>query len=45
MKLSELTSELKAGKVRPAYLLAGEEALLRDDAMAAIEVPAFAGAA
>jgi DNA polymerase-3 subunit delta len=31
-----LAEELRAGKLRPAYLLLGEEALLRDDALAAI---------
>ena len=33
---SELTKELSAGRVRPAYLIAGVELLLRDDALAAI---------
>ncbi len=33
----DLAAELEAGRVRPAYLLAGEEALLRDDARAAIQ--------
>ncbi|MCA9511639.1 MAG: DNA polymerase III subunit delta [Myxococcota bacterium] len=37
MTPGELAAELDAGTVRPAYLLAGEEALLRDDALAAIE--------
>ena len=34
MKLSELSKELEAQHFRPAYLLAGGEALLRDDALA-----------
>ena len=37
MNLEELSSELAAGTIRPAYLLAGEEALLRDDALATIQ--------
>ena len=36
MTPAELERELAAGKVRPAYLLAGSEALLRDDASRAI---------
>jgi DNA polymerase-3 subunit delta len=32
----ELRGELATGRVRPAYLLLGEEALLRDDALAAL---------
>ena len=36
MKLPELESELAAGKLRRAYLIAGSEALLRDDALAAL---------
>lgn len=36
MTPSELTRELAAGRVRPAYLLAGAEVLLRDEALAAI---------
>jgi len=32
----ELREELVGGRVRPAYLLLGEEALLRDDAVAAL---------
>jgi len=32
----ELTAELAAGHVRPAYLVAGSEPLLRDDALAAL---------
>ncbi len=34
---SELAKELSAGRIRPAYLVAGGEPLLRDDAFAAIE--------
>ncbi len=34
--LDELKQELAQGKLRPAYLLAGAEALLRDDALAAL---------
>ena len=37
MKLAELQAELAEGHVRPAYLLAGSEALLRDDALASLE--------
>jgi DNA polymerase-3 subunit delta len=37
MNSSELASELARGHVRPAYLLAGAELLLRDDALAALE--------
>jgi DNA polymerase-3 subunit delta len=37
MNPSELATELAAGHVRPAYLLAGAELLLRDDALAALE--------
>jgi DNA polymerase-3 subunit delta len=33
----ELVTELDAGRIRPAYLLAGTEPLLRDDALDAIE--------
>jgi len=36
MKGSELSKELAKGTLRPAYLLGGEEPLLRDDALAAI---------
>lgn len=34
MRPGELREELLAGRLRPAYLLAGEEPLLRDDALA-----------
>ena len=37
MNLEELSSEIAAGTIRPAYLLAGEEPLLRDDALATIQ--------
>ena len=36
--------ELRAGRVRGAYLLAGGEALVRDDALAALEQAVLAGA-
>jgi DNA polymerase-3 subunit delta len=36
MTLDDLFEELRAGKLRPAYLLLGEEPLLRDDALGAI---------
>lgn len=36
MKLEELRAELDAGSLRAAYLVAGDEPLLRDDAVAAI---------
>lgn len=37
MKPAELESELAGGRLRPAYLLAGSEPLLREDARRAIE--------
>jgi DNA polymerase-3 subunit delta len=37
MKVEAVLSELAEGQIRPAYLLAGAEALLRDDALEAIE--------
>ena len=43
MKLEDLTRELAAGTVRPAYLLAGEEPLLRDDALAALREAVVGG--
>lgn len=43
MKVDVVVSELAEGRIRPAYLLAGEEALLRDDALAAIEAAVLAG--
>ena len=44
MNLDELRGELAAGTIRPAYLLVGEEALLRDDAIAAIRESVLDGA-
>lgn len=49
MNLAQLQKELSGGRLRPAYLLTGdprlgEEALLRDDALAAIRETALAGA-
>jgi DNA polymerase-3 subunit delta len=41
---SELESELAAGRIRPAYLLAGSEPLLREDARRAIEAAALGDA-
>lgn len=43
MNVEELTRELKDGQIRTAYLLAGEEALLRDDALAALRQAVLAG--
>ncbi len=40
----ELAKELSGGRVRPAYLLAGDEPLLRDDALALIESAALGSA-
>lgn len=45
MRVSELASELAKGRVRPAYLIAGEEPLLRDAALAAIEAQVLTDAA
>jgi DNA polymerase-3 subunit delta len=42
--LEELRAELAAGKLRPAYLIAGEEPLQRDDAIAALRAHVLAGA-
>lgn len=42
---AELQKELAKGILRPAYLLAGEEPLLRDDALAAIRGAALDGTA
>ena len=36
-----LAEELRAGRLRPAYLLLGEETLLRDDALTAIRMAAL----
>jgi DNA polymerase-3 subunit delta len=41
----ELQRELAAGRFRPAYLLAGDELLLRDDALAALRGAVLDGAA
>lgn len=43
MTPDELAAELGAGRVRPAYLLAGGEPLLRDDALAALRAAVLAG--
>ncbi|MGH0034336.1 MAG: DNA polymerase III subunit delta [Myxococcota bacterium] len=45
MKLSELLEELAKGRIRPAYLLAGDELLLRDDALAALRAAVLEGGA
>lgn len=44
MSLEALRAELAEGRIRPAYLLAGAEPLLRDDALAAIRAAVLAGA-
>ncbi len=44
MSVAKILSELADGRVRPAYLLAGAEPLLRDDALAAIEAAVLDGA-
>jgi DNA polymerase-3 subunit delta len=44
MTPDELRRELGAGTLRSAYLVAGEEALLRDDAVGAISAAVLAGA-
>jgi DNA polymerase-3 subunit delta len=41
----ELAAELAGGEIRPAYLLAGEEALLRDDALASLSAGVLDGTA
>lgn len=43
MTPDELAEELAGGRVRPAYLLAGGEPLLRDDALAALRAAVLAG--
>jgi DNA polymerase-3 subunit delta len=43
MKLEDLTRELAEGTLRPAYLIAGEEPLLRDDALTALRSAALGG--
>jgi DNA polymerase-3 subunit delta len=45
VNLDELRKELAGGTIRPVYLLVGEEALLRDDALAAIQQAVLDGAA
>lgn len=45
MTLEELRAELAEGRLRPAYLLAGDEPLLRDDALAALRAAALGDAA
>ena len=45
MRQADLEKELGKGTIRPAYLLAGEEPLLRDDALAAIHGGVLDGAA
>jgi DNA polymerase-3 subunit delta len=42
MIVGELIQELEQGTLRPAYLLAGAEPLLRDDALAAIDAAVLA---
>jgi DNA polymerase-3 subunit delta len=42
--LDDLREELHAGRIRGAYLLAGAEALVRDDALAALTEAVLAGA-
>lgn len=42
MNLAQLTGELGKGRIRPAYLVAGEEPLLRDAALAALEAAVLA---
>ncbi|HXK23325.1 MAG TPA: DNA polymerase III subunit delta [Myxococcota bacterium] len=44
MTPEELSAELAAGRLRPAYLLAGEEPLLREDALRALREAVLAGA-
>jgi DNA polymerase-3 subunit delta len=45
VKLAELRAELAKDHVRPAYLLAGDEPLLRDDALAALKAALLQGGA
>ena len=45
MKVGELAKELAAGKFRAVYLLAGEEALLRDEALALLRGAVLEGTA
>ena len=43
MTPDELRQELATGVLRPAYLIAGEEALLRDDSLALVREAVLAG--
>ena len=43
MMPSQILEELAKGHVRPAYLLAGSEPLLRDDALALLEKGVLGG--
>jgi DNA polymerase-3 subunit delta len=43
VNLAELREELSAGAIRPAYLVVGEESLLRDEALAALRGAVLAG--
>jgi DNA polymerase-3 subunit delta len=45
MKPDELAKEIRKGTIRSAYLLAGEEPLLRDDALACIRTAVLDGVA
>jgi DNA polymerase-3 subunit delta len=45
LKIAELEKELAQGKIRPAYLLAGDEPLLRDQGLAALSQGILGGAA
>jgi DNA polymerase III delta subunit len=42
--LEKLRAELAAGELRPVYLIAGDEPLQRDDALAALRAHVLAGA-
>jgi DNA polymerase-3 subunit delta len=44
MNVAQLTTELAKGRIRPAYLVAGEEPLLREAALEALEAHVLAGA-
>lgn len=44
MTLEELQAELARGELRPVYLIAGEEPLQRDEALAALRASVLAGA-
>ena len=45
MKVGELSKELSGGKIRAVYVLAGEEALLRDEALALLRGAVLDGTA